>query len=217
MYPRMWTPGTGRSTSEFSLDGELADDCKELRLTDSTGSAWRLRHVARGLWKGTRSIAAGFESVSLHVVPATDSGARGPWSTFSSPRWPITFQYPASWRLAEERDSVILECPDAYRLAWGGRPIWLTFGAGREQVEAQDGQRGTRIDRFINFGDEWLIGFDICERAASERFDGDCQVARESFSRGMTVLQGSVGEDRLYRIDIGYLGQGAGIMSYLFM
>jgi hypothetical protein len=33
----------------------------------------------------------------------------------------------------------------------------------------------------------------------------------------MSVLQGAAGEHRLYRPGAGYVGQGSGIMSYLFL
>jgi hypothetical protein len=42
--------------------------------------------------------------------------------------------------------------------AWDGAQIWFQLGQGRENVLADDGRRGTRIDSFISVGnDQWLI------------------------------------------------------------
>jgi hypothetical protein len=83
-----------------------------------------------------------------------DCSGGGEWRTFASARWPITFDYAASWRLAENGDKIVVECPDAASVAWGGAPIWFQSGQGRENVLAEDGRRGTRIDSFISFGND---------------------------------------------------------------
>jgi hypothetical protein len=146
-FPQAWVPGKG---PVFGLDGTLTDDCR-MRLTDSRGTeegTWHLHFVTGVRLEGTRdSAAGGSAAVSLRASGPTDCSAGGVWRTFSSPAWPITFEYPASWQLAEEGDSIILECPDAGRLAWGGGSILLALGAGREDVVAEDGRRGARIDR----------------------------------------------------------------------
>lgn len=218
IYPSRWQPGRSAATAELSLDGTLANDC-QMRLTDSSGGVWQLRLVAgQRLLVGAREHPAGPPTpVSLRVVPALDCSGSGAWRTFASARWPITFTYPASWRLAEDGDSIVVECPDAARLAWGGAPISFHLGHGREDVLADDGRRGTRIDGFISFGgDQWLIG-DSCEERPPDDLGVFCNVARQSKWRGMTVLQGSAGEHRRYRPGAGYVGQGGGVMSYVFV
>jgi hypothetical protein len=217
IYPSRWQPGRPVATAEFSLDGTLTNDC-QLRLRDSSDGVWRLRFVAGQRLVGTREFSARPPTaVSLRVVPAMDCSGRGAWRTFASPRWPITFDYPASWRFAESGNDLVVECPDAARLAWGGAPIWFRLGEGRENIVAADGRRGTRIDAFMTFGnDEWLIG-DTCEERQPDDLGVFCTVAKRSTWRGMTVLQGSAGEDRRYRAGAGYVGQGGGIMSYAFL
>ena len=103
----------------------------------------------------------------------------------------------------------------AAMLAWGGLAIWLTLGTERERIVTDDGRSGTRIGPFVTFGNgEWLVG-DGCEEPDPGLL---CAPARRSEWRGMTVLQGSAGEDRRYRAGGGaYLGQGSGIMRYLFL
>jgi hypothetical protein len=217
IYPSRWQPGQTDATAEFSLDGTLTNDC-QMRLEDSSGGVWKLRFVAGRRLVGTREYPARPPAdVSLRIVPATDCSGKGAWRTFDSPRWPITFDYPASWPLAENGNHIVVGCPDAARVAWGGAAISFQLGQGRENVVAADGRAGTRIDWFISFGnDQWLFG-NTCDERPPDDLGIFCHVARQSTWRGMTVLQGSPGEHRLYRPGRGYVGQGGGIMSYAFL
>jgi hypothetical protein len=214
LYPDRWKPGDVGWRTVVSVDGTLGRDCA-MELDDPDGNTWRLHFVTRERLEGTLERPDGHASLSLRVVPAIDCGGGGAWRTFSSPRWPVTFDYPASWRLAEEDTTAIIECPSAERLAWGGLGIWLTLGSGRETIVTEDGRSGTRIGRFVTFGNgEWLVG-EACEEPDPGL---SCRPARRSEWRGMTVLQGSAGEDRRYRAGGGsYLGQGSGIMRYVFV
>ena len=218
LYPDRWKPTDLGSGTVLSVDGTLADDCAML-LQDPDGGTWRLHFVTSERLDGMLESPGGHStSFSLRVVPATDCSASGAWRTYSSPRWPITFDYPASWRLAEaedEDDEIIIACPSAEQLAWGGASLSLKLGSGREQVVTDDGRSGTRIGPFVTFGnDEWLVG-QACEEVGPGIY---CRPARRSVWRGMTVLQGSAGEDRRYRAGGGsYVGQGSGIMSYVFL
>ena len=217
IYPSRWRPGQDDANAAFSLDGTFASDC-QLRLNDSSGGVWQLRFIAGRRLVGTREHPARPPvTVSLRIVPAMDCSGSGTWRRFVSARWPITFDYPASWRLAEDGDDIVIECPDAGSLAWGGAPIWFQLGRDRKNVLADDGRRGTRIDSFVSFGnDQWLIG-ENCEERPPDDLGAFCGVARQSRWRGMTVLQGSAGEHRRYRPGAGYVGQGGGIMSYAFL
>jgi hypothetical protein len=217
IYPSRWQPGQSDVSAEFSLDGTFTNDC-QMRLNDSNGGVWQLRLIAGQGLVGTREHPTRPPAtVSLRIVPATDCSGSGAWRTFASARWPIAFDYPASWGLAENSDDVVVECPDVASLARGGAPIWFRLGQGREDVLADDGRRGTRIDRFISLGnDQWLIG-ETCEERPPDDLGVFCRVARQSKWRGMTVLQGSAGEHRRYRPGAGYVGQGGGIMSYAFL
>ena len=212
LFPDTWTPGASPDEAAFGIDGEFTDTC-EIELIDSGGGIWQLR-VADGRLIGTRGERGGQSpAVELKVVPETDCSPRGAWLTFRSQQWPVAFDYPASWRVGEDGRDVVVQCPSAERMTNGGSEIWLQLGQGKEPVVATDGRRGDGIDVFVTWGnDQWLIGT-MCEDRASAL----CQPARKSVRRGMTVLQGTLGEHRLYRIGGGYVGQGPGIMSYLFL
>jgi hypothetical protein len=213
-YPDRWKPTDVGTRTVVNVDGTLAPDCA-MQMQDPDSGAWRLHFATPERLEGTLERPDGRSTLSLRVVPATDCGAGGAWRTFRSPAWPITFDYPASWRLAEQDSSAVIACPSAEKLAWGGSAIWLTRGRGREAFVTDDGRSGTSIGLFATFGNgEWLVG-----QACDESDPGLlCGPARRSEWRGMTVLQGPAGEDRRYRAGGGaYLGQGAGTMAYLFL
>ena len=216
LYPSHWQPGQTDETWAFSLDGLFTDDC-QMRLEDSNGGVWQLRRSTGRQVAGTREHPAGLSSaVSLRKISALDCSGRGAWRTFKSPAWPITFDYPASWRLVESGNDILLDCPDARSLALGGQEIWFRRGQGREDSVANNGRRVTRIDGFVSFeNNQWLAG-DTCEDRPDD-LGLSCEVARQSRWRGMTVLQGLTGEHRLYRVGHGYIGQGGGMTRYAFL
>jgi hypothetical protein len=213
-YPDRWKPSDVGWGTVLSVDGTLEPDCS-MRLEDPDGGTWRLHFVTPDSLEGALQRPDGGSSFALRVVPATDCAATGPWRTFSSARWPITFDYPAAWRLAEDSAGVTIACPSAERLAWGGPAIWLKLGSGRDTVVTADGRSGARIGSFVTFGNgAWLVG-DACEEPDPGLL---CGPARRSEWRGMTVLQGAAGQDRRYRAGGGsYVGQGDGVMRYLFL
>jgi hypothetical protein len=215
-YPAQWTPLTGPKAA-FGIDGTV-NGC-EVRLMDSQGGEWRLRFAAKERLEGTREFPKGTVAVvNLRVVTETDCSGRGAWRTFTSPNWPITFAHPASWRLGANDTDIVVQCPSAKRMSFGGDEIWFQRGQERRRFETEDGRPATEIGAaFVTFGDgPWRLG-PVCEFRPADEPSFGCVVARRSEWRGMTVLQGSAGEHRLYRIDGGYIGQGGGITSYLFL
>jgi len=225
LYPEEWmraTDGTGAT----NLDGRTSDDYCTLTLEESgpdgdRSAVWHLRFTSESSLEGTRTAGDQSAAVVLNVAPPTACDGRGTWRTFRDPGWPITFDYPASWRLrtiVSDETSVVLECPSAATMTFGGAAVTLELGSGREEVEAWDGRRGTRIDRFVDFGkDGWRVGPFEHSCLDEEVVAFSCEVPRKSVRRGVTMLQASVGEHRLYRPAGGYLGQGGGIDQYLLL
>ena len=117
----------------IGLKGPLNDDHCGVQLKeldgDTDGSVWQLRIESVVLVRGTRQMPDGNpEAIVFNVVPETPCDGAGEWRTFSSPHWPITFDYPANWVLIDDHDDVNIECPSVTRLAAGG--AWLTFERG---------------------------------------------------------------------------------------
>src|SRR5688572_20609175 len=191
--------GLRGAKDDFDCDVQFEDD-------DSPGgSIWNVRIEKSGVdITGTRRLADGrSEPVAFKVVPETTCDGGGEWRTFSAPGWPITFEYPASWKLTADQDDINIECPSLTRLAIGGS--FLTFERGRFPPP------GTKPDSpiaeefnepywfFRRPGDVWRVKDGQCDPEAPRPQADDCAPARNSQRNGMTVLQGAAGEHRLYR------------------
>lgn len=205
------------------LTAPLTGDSCMVRFTGGEGideSIWQLRIDSHARVTGTRRLPDGREEpLAYDIVPETGCEGEGEWRTFSSPDWPITFDYPASWKVTADEDDVNLECPSVASLARGGS--FLTFERGRfPPPDAIAIQTDAFIDPYWfvrRAGGDWRVKDVECDVEAAPAADDPCYPARRSERHGMTVLQGAAGEHRLYRTGVGYLGQGGGILRYLWI
>jgi hypothetical protein len=129
--------------------------------------------------------------------------ASEPLRTFRDLRWPITFSYPAWWRL-EVGESIILTDPDPIRMAIGNGQIEVV----RNAVLSEGG--------VLKCGDKWEYG-DSCEDCENASPDSalSCAPFKVTKRNGMTILNADAHEWRLYCIDGGYIGQGDGASRYI--
>ncbi len=207
----------------IGVQGHLSEDGCGAQLkepgADTDSSVWQLQRESTSVIKGTfRSATGNSEAIVFSIVPRTSCDGAGEWRTFSSPQWPITFDYPANWVLTSDDDDVNIECPSVAALALGGAV--LTFERGR--FPAKHGSRSTDGDPsgtepywFLRGpSGAWLVGDPGCAKADA---GVPCAPARTSERNGITVLQGVAGEHRVYRPGMGYLGQGDDIARYLFV
>jgi hypothetical protein len=209
----------------IGLEGRAGDHDCNVQFQDDRGEeggVWQVRIDAPAHVTGTRRLSDGrTQTFDFTLVPETACDGVGEWRTFSDPGWPITFDYPAGWTLTADHDDINIECPSVTRLAVGGS--YLTFERG--QFVPMDGQPVTEIDPAFNDpywfvrrrGDDWRVKGLGCDPQAAPRQPDDCYPARRSERNGITVLQGAAGEHRLYRPGVGYLGQGGGIVRYLWV
>jgi hypothetical protein len=178
------------------------NDCA-VQLTQRDGdddSVWTLRIESLAQVRGHRRLRDDrTEDLAFSIVPETPCDGGGEWRTFSSPEWPIAFDYPAAWAITPDHDDIAVECPSVTRLAMGGS--WLSFEQG--QFASADPFWFSRRAE-----DDWRVNAGACS---------SCPPARRSERNGITMLQGVAGEHRLYRPGVGYLGQGGGITRYLFI
>ena len=187
-----------------------ADDCA-VQLTQHDGDddiVWTLRIESRAQVSGHRRLRDGrTEDIAFSIVPETPCNGAGEWRTFSSPEWPITFDYPAAWAITPDHDDIAVECPSVTRLASGGS--WLSFEQGQFESAGRDGGSFTDPFWFSRSAEgDWRVNAGACSA---------CPPARRSERNGITMLQGRAGEHRLYRPGVGYLGPGGGITRYLFI
>lgn len=221
-----------RDDALVALDGRLLDGCR-LELETMTGQVpWHLRIVSKDRVQGSREVDGRSEALVFKRTAPFDCSA-GRWKTFDDPRWPVTFDYPASARF---QSGVSLACPDVSRLAWDAEPLSIE----RVTIETStlaDGRTRTSIGPFFKDGaghwkvDERQLEFPGGDQACSrERTSGtgdsgddtpirECKAATLSRWRAFTVLHGeSSGEDRGYRPGGGgYIGQGSGLSYYAIL
>jgi hypothetical protein len=209
----------------IGLAGPLGSDDCTARLAErdraANDSAWSLRIENHAQVTGHRRLRDGrTEDITFDIVPETPCDGDGEWRTFSSPAWPITFEYPAAWVLTDDNDDIALECPSVARLAMGGS--WLSFEQGRFAPRGGGSERGNDESFTDPFwfarlaADDWRVGY-ACDQPAADAERAGCPAARRTDRNGITMLQGIAGEHRLYRPGVGYLGQGGGITRYLFI
>lgn len=148
-----------------------------------------------GTWKQVGDNIA--VPVHLKTVPQPSCDGKGPWKRFNDPRWPITFSYPASWRVTTDPDGTTISCPDPSLMAYDGFALQLSQGK-RTDLE---------LTGFVDCGGQWRQGSDCdCDRHDQVL----CQVATVDQRNGMTILGGEAGEWRVYCRGGGYVALGEG-------
>jgi hypothetical protein len=217
-YGSRWKTGS----PEFLIDGVLDPACSirlnELDSMRRTTGTWVLRFT-NGRFEGTRADAASrsAEPIVLQQVADVDCSGRGPWRTFRSNSWPITFNYPANWQLTEDAGGLELLCPSPDRLIYDdGRAIRIERDVDLHTIVTADGRQGIEAGRlFVRFPPgPWMMGdYEWCAKEGAGAIG--CDHARTARRFGMTVVQSSGGEDRLYTRH-GYVGQGWGNIASCF-
>ena len=146
---------------------------------------------------------AGTEPVQLKRVAQPECGHyTGAWRQFSDPRWPVTFSYPASWRLEERGDSLTLTCPDPSAMAYLDFNIQITQGSTDDEGAGY----------FVRCAGKWRYG----RQCDCDNLDA-CRIAEITQENGMTVLCGDEMEWRVYCRNGGYVAQGFGSYRLLLL
>jgi hypothetical protein len=140
---------------------------------------------------------AGTEQVRMKRVPQPQcEHYAGAWRQFSDPRWPVTFSYPASWRLERGDESITLTCPDPSAMAYSDFNIRITQGSTGDEGAGS----------FTRCAGEWKYG----RQCECDNLDA-CETAEIQEVNGMTVLGGDNMEWRIYCRNGGYVASGFGV------
>lgn len=225
VYTATWSPSGESSRSKtVALDGQFSKDCRQFELEESNESGdvtatWTLSYLTDKRLVGTRHDDDSSDAaIELDVVRPVDCAPHGKWQRFSSPSWPVTFEYPATWRLGEDRDGLLIQCADPGRLAIGYQGLWVRKGSGsRDPDRSVRGRSVAAVGAFTRFeGRGWWHG-DACDGEKGDEDAALCAKARVSRRDGMTILYGTAIEHRLYRAGGGYIGAGGGMVNYAFL
>jgi hypothetical protein len=194
---RDWDPillGGGWKDGAVNLSDETEDHPATGRLQGQVG-----KMSLGGTWTSQGERA---EPVQLAVVEEPKCDGDGPWKRFDDPKWPVSFSYPATWRVRESSDSVArsltLTCPDPEAMAYNNEvTIWESEGKPGAGVEgAQSG--------VVMCADGWRYG---CK--CSDDLEA-CHRAETSRQRDRTILNLDEHEWRVYCRGGGYVAQGDG-------
>jgi hypothetical protein len=118
----------------------------------------------------------------------------GAWKRFDDNRWPVTFSYPASWRLETSNDGVKVTCPNPSFMAYDSYDIELRQGKQSELADLG----------FHLIETKWMYGQD-CEKTPSH-----CSLVPVRRREGMTILGADEQEWRVYCRGSGYVAEGEG-------
>lgn len=194
-----WTPVFlfgGLKSNRFDFDGESEDEKPVGRLQGQfVGS------VFAGQWMPAGSDKA--ERVHVSVVPAISCNGDGNWRQFDSPKWPLSFSYPASWKLMEETSGndrhIRLTCPDPQEMI-DNNDVFIKEGKGQPE-------------ELTLCGKQWRYGAECNEDVKNSAFD---HTPSESVRHGMKFLDVSGGHEwRAYCRNGGYVGQTDGTDIFL--
>jgi hypothetical protein len=217
-----WLAGV-EGASVGVLVGTLTKDCRlELAETDTPGrdGKWSIVFTAPGRATGVHTSPSGVTTpIDFAITHPPGCERAEEWRKFTASSWPVTFDYPAGWRLLDGKAFVLIECPNLEDMATGGHTIELEWRSGHGTLtKADDGREARVIDPFVSFGDdEWLLLADACLDLSREEQEGSvfCTRAGNFSTNGMSVAYGSAGEARLHSPGRGYIGQG-GALRFLF-
>ena len=187
-------------TSNTTLKGFLGNDCV-LRLDEDDRSGiratWVLRYATASRMVGQHEEWRGDTSdVVLQAVAPPGCNGPGPWTTFQSAAWPITFDYPSSWDLTTwvDRDGterLSVTCPNLKARHAGQDYVEAArgVGTGTTRYGLDDGRAYRQVDRFFTAdGREWRAG-EAPGRSAGGEPPAPGTPARQAIVAGMTVLQ----------------------------
>jgi hypothetical protein len=125
--------------------------------------------------------------------PACDG--KGAWKRFDNPKWPVSFSYPASWRVQQHGDRLQIVCPDPEDMATDN-VLTVYEGKGDSIGPSQ----------LVPCANGWRFG-PKCDSYTEDAVTAS--VTTVSQQPGKTIL--SLGHEwRVYCTDGGYVGQGDG-------
>jgi len=151
--------------------------------------------VFSGIWRRSEETGA----IRLQKVSPMDCDGRGKWIKFSSPQFPISFEYPDNWRIVETlTKNLRIMCPD---------PRAMQFSDSGVSIVLNDGENKLRQNgRFTRSEEDWLLSASEIGTSCDPS-EALCMKARVSRQDGLTVVYGS-GSTRVYEAGAGYSGIG---------
>jgi hypothetical protein len=175
---------------------DASDEAEDHPATGHLNASLTGNHLV-GNW--TADTSRNVETVNLATIAEPTCDGKEPWNQFDDPGSPVSFSYPASWRLERDRDGIWLTCPDPSEIAYS-QNVLIKMGSGNFQSPPE----------LLQCSDQWIYG------TAGSKCDCDhpekqgCHVAKAARSGSATVFDVGDHEWRTYCYRGGYVGQGEG-------
>jgi hypothetical protein len=189
-----WTPtflGGEWKDNKITLSAESAEHAPRGQLQGEL-----LSGVFTGTWIPDSSDGA--ETVRLSAVQKPGCDGSGVWKRFDDPKWPVSFSYPASWRIREVTETpqrIQLTCPD---------PEEMTYNAGVTIYEGK-GEPGGPWE-LVHCANEWRFG-SSCAKSHENTASLSVSTVRQQPDETILNIDS---EWRVYCSDGGYIGLGDG-------
>jgi hypothetical protein len=190
-----WTPtflGGEWSANGIKLSAEASDHDPKGHLQGQL-----VNGAFIGTWNPENSDHAGPVRLAPIQQPACDG--RGAWKRFDDPKWPVSFSYPASWRIKEDGKTLRLICPDPETMTNNNSSVTIFDG------ERKKGKPLGPV-QLVQCANGWRFGPE-CDSYDEDAVTASVKTVSEQ--PGKTIL--SLGHEwRVYCADGGYVGQGDG-------
>jgi hypothetical protein len=182
-----WKPtflGGEWSADKITLSAESADQAPKGHLRGQL-----VNGAFIGNW--TPDSSRHVDPVRLAAIQKPACDGRGVWKRLDDLKWPVSFSYPASWHIQEDRDALRLICPD---------PEAMT---SEDEVTIYEGKgKPGGPWRLVHSDKGWRHDLD-------EGNSASFSVSKVSQQLGKTILNLDH-EWRVYCTDGGYVGLGEG-------
>jgi len=155
-----------------------------------------------GTW--TPESGSDAEPVDLITIPEPACDGNESWKPFDDSKSPVSFSYPASWRLDDSGDAITLTCPNPSAIAYD-QHIDIYQGTGVPKGPTS----------LLQCGKTWKYGSN-CDCRPNNSSLG-CEQARISRRNAVTILDVSEQEWRIYCRGGGYVASGDGEDRILLM
>jgi hypothetical protein len=150
-----------------------------------------------GSW--TAETSRNVETVNLATIAEPACDGKEAWKQFDDPESPVSFSYPASWRLERDRDGIWLTCPDPSEIAYS-QNVLIKMGSGTFKTPPE----------LLQCSDKWIYGTPGSKCDCDHADKPGCHVAKAVRDGSVTILDVGEHEWRTYCYGGGYVGQGDG-------
>jgi hypothetical protein len=184
----------GGTWNNGQIDG--SDEAEDHPATERLSAALTGNRLI-GSWTPVNSNDAEPVDLTTFAEPLCDG--KESWRHFEDARSPVSFSYPASWRLDQDRNGVWLTCPDPGEIAYS-QDVYIRMGSGTFQGPPE----------LLQCKENWIYRTAGSECDCDHSDDPSCHMTKAVRRGSAIILDVGEREWRNYCHSGGYVGQGSG-------